>query len=236
MERISARLEGGIPKNRKAIEDLPKRLDKKFWDNEDRELLGVILPLLSEGAEEAALFSAETIEGATGLGVDWTLVNTAAAEWARMRAGELIKGWTKPDGSKAPGLNERTKKAVREAIAQFIETPGMTIGDLHQDLAKLPAFNDNRAMMVAVTETTSSYFEGSMATAKTYESEGLFTWEKRWNTVFDVLVCKICRPLHRKKVAGLDTPFDALVGPLQGPSAHPRCRCNASFIPVVGGG
>lgn len=220
---MRAKLEPGIPKSRKAIEDLPKRLDKKFWDGENRELLAVILPLLSEAAENAALFSAETIEGATGIGVDWALVNTEAVKWARGYAGELIKG-----------INETTRNNVRQHVAEFIETPGATIGDLRRKLAQLPSFNDNRARMVAVTETTRSYFEGSMATVRTYENEGLFTWEKRWNTVLDGLVCDICRPLHRKKVKGLEALFDTLVGPLQGPPAHPRCRCSASFIPIVG--
>jgi len=186
-------------------------------------LLAEILPLLSDGATEAALFSAEAIEGATGLGIDWTLINTAAARWATDYAGKLVKGITKT-----------TRGNVGQHVAEFVETPGMTIGDLRQKLATLPAFNDNRARMVAVTEVTRSYFAGNMATVRTYENEGLFTWEKRWSTVNDGLVCQICRPLHRKKVAGLDTPFETLVGPLQGPPAHPSCRCAISFIPVIG--
>ena len=232
LERINERLEPGIPKSRKAIEGLPQRLDKKFWDNENRLLLAAILPLLSDGATGAALFSAEAIEAATGLGIDWTLINTAAAEWARMRAGELIKGWKKPDGTKAPGLNERTKKAVRESVTQFVETPGRTIGDLRQDLAKLPAFGSNRAQMIAVTEVTRAAKEGNRATARAYEAEGLFTWERTWHTNRDGLVCELCRPLHGKKAVGLDGEYP--FGGGDGPPRHPRGRCWETYRPIIG--
>ncbi len=230
LQRINSRLEPGIPKARKAIEDLPKQLDKKFWDGENRELLAVLLPLLSEFTTEAALFSAEAIEEATGIGVDWTLVNTDAAEWARTRAGELIKGWTKEDGTKAPGLNERTREAVREVIVQFIDTPGRTMGDLRQDLASLPAFNDKRANMIAVTEVTNSYRAGNIASARTYENEGLFTWRRTWETNQDSLVCELCAPLDGETAEGLDGGYP--FGGGFGPSRHPRCRCWETLEPI----
>jgi len=221
LERINKRLEPGIPKSRKAIEDLPKRLDKKFWDNENRELLAEILPLLSGSAEEAALFSAETIEGATGIGVDWTLVNTAAAKWARGHAGKLVRG-----------INETTRANVGQHVAEFVETPGATIGTLRRKLAQLPSFNDNRARMVAVTETTRSYKEGNRATVRTYEAEGLFTWERTWHTNRDDLVCELCRPLHGKKAEGLDGEYP--LGGADGPPRHPRCRCWETYEPIIG--
>ncbi|RLC77700.1 MAG: hypothetical protein DRJ03_26395, partial [Chloroflexi bacterium] len=207
---------------RKAIDDLPKRLDKKFWDNENRLLLAEILPLLSEGAEEAALFSAETIEGATGIGVDWTLVNTEAAKWARTHAGELAKGITKT-----------TRNNIGQHVAEFVETPGMTLGDLRQKLAKLPAFSENRARMIAVTETTRAAREGNLATARTYENEGLFTWERTWHTNRDSLVCELCRPLDGKKAGGLDEEYP--LGGGAGPPRHPRCRCWETLKPIVSG-
>jgi len=214
-------LEPGIPKARKAIEDLPKRLDKKFWDNEDRLLLAEILPLLSDGATAAALFSAEAIEAATGLGVDWTLINTAAAGWARGHAGELVKG-----------VNKTTRGNVGQHVAEFVETPGMTIGDLRRKLAALPAFNDNRAQMIAVTEVTRTAKEGNLATAKAYEAEGFFTWERTWHTNQDGLVCELCRPLHGKKAVGLDGEYP--FGGGDGPPRHPRGRCWETLRPIIG--
>ena len=221
LERIEEKLGPGIPKSRKAIEDLPQRLDKKFWDNENRLLLAEILPLLSDGATEAALFSAEAIEAATGLGVDWTLINTAAAEWARGYAGELIKG-----------INKTTRGNVGQHVAEFVETPGMTIGDLRQKLAKSPAFGSNRAQMIAVTEVTREAKEGNLATARTYEAEGLFAWERTWHTNQDGLVCELCRPLHGKKAEGLDGEYP--FGGGDGPPRHPRGRCWETLRPIIG--
>ena len=220
LQRINEWLEPGIPKSRKAIEDLPKRLDKKFWDGENRELLAVLFPLLSDGATEAALFSAEAIERATGLGVDWTLINTAAAEWAKGYAGELIKG-----------INKTTRGNVGQHVAEFAEIPGRTIGDLRQGLAKLPAFGSNRAQMIAVTEVTRIAKEGNRVTARAYEVEGLFTWQRTWHTNQDGLVCELCRPLHGTNAEGLDGEYP--FGGGDGPPRHPRGRCWETYEPIV---
>lgn len=158
-ERIEKRLAPGIPKSRKAIEDLPKRLDADFWRNEDEELLAVLVPLFSDATTDGVEVLATTVEAEFGIVVDWTLANAEAVRWARKHAGELVKG-----------INKSTKVALRELISAWLDTPGATMGDLFGSLMdKQFAFSQRRAQMIGVTEVTNSYQAGHEAG---YEAAG----------------------------------------------------------------
>lgn len=207
--RIKERLEPRIPASRKAVDDA---LDDRFWGQEAQELLAVLLPLLGDDANAAALYYAAEMENAYTIAVDWTLVNARAVEWARNYSYDLVRG-----------ITETTAKALQQAVGEFIDTPSMTMGQLFDKLTGLPAFGPVRAQLVAVTEVTRAYWEGTKATAKEYEESGLLTWEKTWRTNEDELVCEqICLPLSGQKVSGLDGVFKSTVGELDGPPAHPR--------------
>ncbi len=230
--RIRARLEKGIPKSRKAhprfpakaLEDLDNRLSDAFWANEDRELLAVMQPRLVNGAQAGAAGLAATMDALT-IGVDWTLVNAEAAKWAREYAGQLI-------GVNTGGINATTRRRVGERIAEFIETPGMTMGDLFDRLnASDFSFGPVRAQMIAVTEVTRSYWEGNKAGSRWVEDEGYFKWRKTWRTLKDELVCVLCEPLDDKSVDGIDTPFPG--GAEDGPPRHVNCRCFVTQSPII---
>ena len=219
LERVKKRLAPGIPKSRKAIGDLPQRLDADFWRNENEELLALFLPLLSD----AAVGGAEILETQTeslGLMLDWTLPNAEAVEWARRYSGELIKG-----------INATTKEGVRQALAGWLDTPGSTMGDLFGTLDGMFAFGPKRAQMIGVTEVTRAYFEGNQAAARATETEGLVKWKKVWQTNKDNLVCSLCAPLDGRSVVGTDKEFPDGAG--QGPPRHPRCRCWCTYDAVV---
>ena len=219
-ERIKKRLAPGIPKSRKALGDLPKRLDTNLWRNENEELLALFLPLLSE----AAIDGASTLEGEVeelGLMLDWTLPNAKAVEWARKYSGKLIKG-----------INTTTKEGVRRALAAWLDTPGSAMSDLFSTLDGMFAFGQSRAQMIGVTEVTRAYFEGNQAAARATEAEGLVKWKKTWQTNNDALVCvALCAPLHGKSVIGTDKEFPDGAG--QGPPRHPRCRCWTTYDAVI---
>lgn len=208
-----------MPEARKAT-DLPD----SFWELEVDELQNVLMPLMQEAAKQAVAQIAAEAE-ALGAGVDWTLVNTAAAKWAREYTAKLVKG-----------ITDTTNKAVAEAVAGWIETPGATLGDLIAQLDDLMAFDIQRAQTIAVTEVTRAYTQGNLATGREVEKLGFFTYRKKWNTNNDEIVqeCPICWPLHNQTVDGIDAEFDTEAGPLDGPPAHPRCRCWITMAPVVG--
>ena len=181
------------------------------WD--DDEIAELVVFLTAAAREGIKIFGEKS-----NVKLDLTLVNTKAANWARKYAGEVIDG-----------LNKTTRAALKEAIAAFVDTPGMTIGDA----MKLMPFEPERARMVAVTEITRTYAEANQLAANELAEEfpGVQV-TKVWFTNNDDLVCDICGPLNNKEV-----PYDEGWGEdgepdpegLLQPPAHPRCRCWTDF-------
>jgi len=198
---------------------LADRLDSKFWDSEDRLLLALLLPELSDMSEAAAQALVEQMESQYTVGVDWTLVNADAVDWARKYAYDLVKG-----------IDNTTKQGLQRHVGAWIETPGATMGDLFDKLEGLYAFDRKRAKLVGVTEVTRAYAQGTKIAARGYEDAGLFTWRKTWHTNNDGLVCPLCQALHNESVDGLDTPFsDGTIDP----PLHPNGRCWTTLEPVL---
>jgi hypothetical protein len=196
------------PKAAKAT--LPLSLDEalEYDDNFDAELLRLYQEVTRHGV---SLFGATAT-----FDIDYTLVNTEAAKWARSYVGELVKG-----------IDDTTRQAVREAVAGFIETPGMTLGDVMQALP----FDEGRAERVAVTEITRAYGETTRLAAEELKRE--FPDVRvtvRWETNNDDTVCDICGPLNGKEV-NEGEPFTPAAGDkeaIYNPPAHVNCRCWAS--------
>ncbi len=134
------------------------------------------------------------------IGLDWDLVNVQAAEWAKFYTTDWLMG-----------LDETTQKAVSNAVQAFVETPGMTLGDV---MGRLP-FGEERAQRVAVTEITRIYAEadklaGEELQKKFPDVQVVATW---WTNA-DGLVCDTCRPKNGKEITDGESP-----------PAHPECRC-----------
>jgi len=165
------------------------------------ELQGVLQTELASAAVEQALREA----AALNLDVDAVVVNQAALAWAREYSYELVSG-----------IMDTTRGLISEAIAQFVETPGMTIGDVEELLSS--AFGRTRAEMISVTEITRAYSRGSAIYQKLLRNYGL-EMERVWQTCADERVCPICAPLNGQpeRVWG-DVYTD-------GPPSHVRCRC-----------
>jgi hypothetical protein len=217
--RIQDELEPRIPDDRKAIQ-----LPLPFWNAEEKSLLSILLPFLQRGAEGGVGVQQAIVEG-MGIGIDWTLPFTEAADWARKYGGKLVKGVTRT-----------TKDRVGAAVANWIEQPDKTLPDLWQSLMDDHAFSRARAKLIAITETTASCARGEQTAARELEKAGYFEYEKQWETVRDDAVCPICEPLQydgTNAVQGTRANFDTKVGPLKGPPAHPGCRCWVNMVPAV---
>ena len=108
-------------------------------------------------------------------------------------------------------LNETSQQMMIEALQRFMQTPGMTMGDLREGLANI--YGEERANRIAVTEVTRAYVQGAHIGAEQLRSTG---WDVReiWRTSNDDLVCEICGPLNNADVTNGDRP-----------PAHPNCRC-----------
>ena len=181
-----------------------------FWDNPDFiAKLGLILTA-------AAANGLDIFQDMINLEIDYTLVNAEAAEWATKYAGNLITS-----------INKTTKEAVRGIISDFVSTPGMTIGDI---VTRLP-YNEPRALMIAVTETTKTYAMAERMAGEALQKEYPDVLVvKRWYTNNDDRVCPLCGPLHMAEV-----PLkEAFPGGYEQPPAHVRCRCWMSTTTTLG--
>ena len=217
--RIMERIEPKVPKDRKALSELPDVLNAVWWDAEIRSLLQVLLPFIERGAEAGVALHAGLLEP-LGVAVDWTLPYTEAADWARKYGGKLVRGVTRT-----------TRDRVGVNVANWIES-GDSLPALTRKLMDDHAFSRGRARLIAQTETTAAYSRGELTAAREIEQMG-FDYEKEWQTAYDDLVCPICRPLQGEKVQGVMSNFDTDAGSIKGPPAHPGCRCWVNTMPVM---
>lgn len=149
----------------------------------------------------------------SGIGFDWSLANTAARDWSNQHVAELM-----------PSISDTTRRQVRQAVAAWIEN-GAPLEALIQELE--PTFGRARAELIASTEVTRAYAQG---TIEAYREAGVVQ-RMRWRTARDEIVCPICGKLN-----GVEAAIDArFINPDDGleylPPAHPRCRC--WITPVV---
>jgi len=147
----------------------------------------------------------------TGISFDPTIINTEALRWARDYSYDLVSG-----------LTDTTRRQLQEATAAFIQTPGMTIGDIEQLIT--PAFGPVRSEMIAVTEVTRAYSSATNELQKLLQVETPELVTTRiWNTMQDEYVCRVCGPLEGAPESEFSQQFPS------GPPAHPNCRCSTSI-------
>lgn len=139
-----------------------------------------------------------------GIGFDWTLAHADARDWANQYTGQLITQ-----------INDTTRRHVQQAVSQWI-TNGDPLPVLIKQLEA--TFGQRRAELIAVTEVTKAYAEG---TVKGYKAAGYGETEPKqippahpkcrcrvalhinqngsayyiWLTAFDELVCPQCSAL-----------------------------------------
>jgi SPP1 gp7 family putative phage head morphogenesis protein len=92
----------------------------------------------------------------------------------------------------------------------------MKIGDSY-------AFSDERAMLIARTETIRASNQGALASYRAADVA-----QKEWTTAEDDRVSEDCEANGDQGPIGIDEAFDS--GDMT-PPAHPNCRC--VIVPVV---
>lgn len=176
-------------------------------DDDEEEFYAALVLLVSKALRTGIGITAADIS----IGMDWTLTNAEAAQFARTYAYELIRG-----------IDNTTRPILQNAVSQFIETPGMTL----KQLADLLPYDEQRAFTIAVTETTRAYAQGQkMAAEEVKRKFPGVTVMKIWHTNEDDRVCDLCGPLDNTEVE-LSQPFYPPDEYGDGdPARHPRCRC-----------
>lgn len=141
------------------------------------------------------------------MGVNWRLPNLAAMAWARGASYELVHG-----------ITDTSRRVIQDALGDWVRDGG-AMENLVNRLS--PQFGQVRAEMIAVTESTNGYREGSRIL---YRDAGVRKAQILTNR--DDHVCPICRPYD-----GMIVDIEEGVPGVGFPAFHIRCRC---FIrPVI---
>lgn len=182
------------------------------WTEEEKnEMVFIIIEMIQDGIK---LFRQETFDSFSD-----EFINVGAAVQARKYSYEFIKVLGQQ-------VNDTTLKAIQNAIASFVEVPGTTIGDVMETLP----FSADRALRIAVTETTRVYAQANQIAGEELQKEFPdLTVEKTWYTNNDDRVCDICGPLEGVSVSINDT-FNGI----DNPPGHINCRCWSSYGTSLG--
>jgi len=162
-------------------------LSPNFWLTERERLLAELLPALQSAALAGIAQSAAKL-GPLGLAFDPGLVNAAAAKWAREHTDQLLNL-----------LGTTNQQVVGQVVANWIETPGATLGDLDAALAPVLDGDVARADSISVSETTRAIAQGNIMS---FTESGA-----------------IAPPMWTDKTG--TRPF--------GPPGHVRCRCDTGM-------
>lgn len=141
------------------------------------------------------------------------LVNENAVTWAQQHAAALVTA-----------INDTTWRQINELVVTTVEG-GFGHKELAEAIRTNLAFTRARAEMIARTEIQFANVAGNLIG---YRASG--TEQKEW-LVADSDVCDDCLMMDGT-VEGIDAPFTLPSGEeVDGPPAHPRCRCDC--LPVV---
>lgn len=184
----------------KELGKVRKAIDTQFWIDEEADLL-VALGVIEMMAVESATISI----GGSGAVISGDLVAEAAHRWAGEHAGELVKG-----------IVETTRKKVAAATQTFIDTPGMTQGELIELVDVDGLFGYARAKNIAMTEVTNAYMQGTEIAKEQIARMSGLEMIPVWHTNNDPLVCDECAQREGTKQGDGWWELGAV---------HPGCRC-----------
>ena len=172
--------------------------NEKLWEAIRQDHIQLLLPVFEQIMMEAAVIAIEGLP--FSIGINWELVNQAAATWAKKYTFDLVTG-----------IDKTTQGALQTALNNWI-TAGEDFPALIARV-QLVFSNPIRAEMIAVTEATRAY---ATANVMAWKESGVVDGYI-FNTAFDDIVCPLCLPLNGQ------------VFPLKDqehlPPLHVRCRC-----------
>lgn len=143
--------------------------------------------------------------------------NPEAIAWIQEHATETIED-----------ISETTRERVKDLIEQAF-TEQFDVDDLTSKIEDLIG-DPERADEIARTETMRASNEGQSQAWDQATADGLLTGgeSQEWITTPDDRTCPICEPVDGQTVP-LDGQFDVDGEKIDGPPAHPRCRCTVGL-------
>lgn len=184
-------------------------LDDSFWTEQERELFERITRVF----QGMALKSAHTTLNDSPFTQGDIDINPLAVQWAEEFSLDLVRD-----------ISSHTRQSVQQLVEDFIATPGMTQGDVIEQLE--PLFGESRAQLISITETTRAYGEGAKLAGDAIKEQGIQV-VAIWNTNNDSRVCPVCGPLNRVRESPGGNGFSPSGRGVGIPNvpAHPGCRC-----------
>jgi hypothetical protein len=174
-------------------------------------LVGEITPEIEAIFRDAGLTTAQRLKVESMLGPGG-VVDQAAADYARQRAGELIKNFA-----------ATTPEMLRATVAQAIEE-GWSAGKLRDTLHENYAFSPARALTIARTESAVARRKGGAAGAKAAGAGS-----KHWYVTHGD-VDAACLNNQAAGWVALDDDFP------EGDDPHPNCLCYTDYRSAGPGG
>lgn len=200
--------------------------------------LGKSLPpllkkMLKAGGDAAALNLHEALTGsvrasakssAVKVGFEFDIANEKATEWIEAHSLELIDD-----------LAKTTIEDIRAILVSAFEE-GRSVDEITLDIRDIldavddTLYNANRAETIARTETMEAANEGQLELWDQAVEEGLLTGKEKvvWIVTPDDRLCPICEPLDGETTE-LGGTFDVDGEEIDGPPAHPNCRCTTGL-------
>lgn len=191
-------------------------------------LRDALVAMLTDGVLLGAQVGGQQVEyllgvrKATILGVDWDLINQDALAWVLSNPSQLGQGFGNGYANAVmAAMNTTSEQQLSTLVGEWIRN-GLTYNSLIDQMERT-VFSRRRAEMVAVTEITRSFFEGSRSA---WRRSGV-PLRMRFNTANDERVCQTCLPRNRM-ITELDGTWDGVSLP-----AHVLCRCHATPVPIL---
>lgn len=144
-----------------------------------------------------------------------------AAEMVGMRRDEL--GRLVPNPNAVWRIDEGTRDYLRADVGEAL-TEGWSNAVLAEKIGESYGFSEDRAMMIARTETAKAASEGAL---NSYVSSGAVDG-KYWSTAEDDRVSEECEENANAGIIALEDDFPS--GD-QAPPVHPNCRC--AVVPFI---
>jgi SPP1 gp7 family putative phage head morphogenesis protein len=149
------------------------------------------------------------------------MTNPAAKDYIADHTGELITQ-----------ITETTCEAIRDLVQAAFESGSDTTVDDLADQISDEIGDDDRALMIARTETMDASNEGQQEAWDQAVDDGLLTGDEQqeWIATGDQKCCDSCDSMDGQTV-DLGEDFEDNDGETyDGPPAHPNCRCTVGLV------
>jgi SPP1 gp7 family putative phage head morphogenesis protein len=123
------------------------------------------------------------------------------------------------------GISETTREQIKELVEQAFTDPDMDVHSLADEIDNI-IDDPDRAETIARTEVMQAANDGQLEAWDQAQEDGLLTGQeqKEWIVTPDDRLCPVCEPMDGVTV-GIDEDFDVDGDEMEGPPAHPNCRC-----------